>query len=166
MTDGNHREIVRWLQERCVRARADLWLYADGKLGLRVGADGGDRVKPTAVLAPDGTFAGQGEYAGVAGVLMTVEVTSYDTDADADADTDAESESARLDLEGKPVAHAAAGIPLHLLIDRDARAVTVYSDPAPGGYRSVDTAAFGGKLVLPDPVGIELDTEILKEYVP
>ncbi|SER50058.1 Putative restriction endonuclease [Streptomyces qinglanensis] len=49
----------------------------------------------------------QGEWADPAGVLMTVEVTSYDSDTD------------RRDRQEKPAAYAAAGIPVCLLVDRD-----------------------------------------------
>ncbi len=34
-----------------------------------------------------------------------------------------------------------------------------------GGYRDVHTAKVGEKVALPGPMGIELDTEILKNYV-
>ena len=52
------------------------------------------------------------------------------------------------------------------MIDRDACTVTLYGDPDPGvGYRSSRKEPFGAMLLLPDPVGIELDTEQLKQYV-
>ncbi|EMF52429.1 hypothetical protein SBD_5505 [Streptomyces bottropensis ATCC 25435] len=34
-----------------------------------------------------------------------------------------------------------------------------------GGYHDVHTAKFGEKVSLPGPIGMELDTEILKNYV-
>jgi hypothetical protein len=37
--------------------------------------------------------------------------------------------------------------------------------PDGGRYRDVHTARFGESVVIPDPVGIELDTETLKTYV-
>ncbi|MFE3139034.1 Uma2 family endonuclease [Streptomyces scopuliridis] len=153
VTDGDHSEIIRWLQQRCMRVRPDLWLYAGGELGLLVEAYRKGRAKPDAVLAPEKTFAGQGDWADPARVLMTVEVTSYDWDTD------------RRDRKEKPAAYAAAGIPLYLLIDRDHGTVTVHSDPAADGYGYLQVADFGKKVVLPDPVGIELDTEELKNYV-
>ncbi len=39
------------------------------------------------------------------------------------------------------------------------------TDRRVGGYRAVRLAAFGETVTLPDPVGIDLDTEILKTYV-
>ncbi|MEV6762223.1 hypothetical protein AB0N16_16595 [Streptomyces sp. NPDC051105] len=38
-------------------------------------------------------------------------------------------------------------------------------DQKVGGYRVVRAAKFGEKVLLPDPIGIELGTEILKNYV-
>lgn len=86
---------------------------------------------------------------------MVVEVTSYDSDTD------------RRDRHEKPAAYGQAGIPVYLLIDRDACTVTVHSRPdrRVGGYRDIRLTDFGETAVLPDPVGIELDTEILKNYV-
>ncbi|MYZ34472.1 MULTISPECIES: Uma2 family endonuclease [unclassified Streptomyces] len=153
MTDGDHSEIIRWLQERCMRVQTDLWLYAGGELGLQVEQYRKGRAKPDAVLAPKGTFAGQGDWACPERVLMTVEVTSYDSDTD------------RRDRKEKPAAYAAAGIPLYLLIDRGDCTITVHSVPMPDGYRYAQVMKFGARLALPDPVGIEFDTDELKDYV-
>ncbi|MBQ1098565.1 Uma2 family endonuclease [Streptomyces sp. b94] len=152
-TDGDHGTIVSWLVERCVRARPDLDLCP--AQGLRVDAYRQSRARPDAVLAPAAHFAGHGAWAEPDGVLMVVEVTSYDADTDR-----------RLRLE-KPAAYGESGIPLYLLIDRDSRTVTVRSSPdrQVGGYRDARVTKFGETLVLPDPVGIQLDTEILKSYV-
>lgn len=86
---------------------------------------------------------------------MTLEVTSYDSD------------TGRRDREEKPAAYAAAGIPVYLLIDRDTCVITVHSNPdqATGDYRDTRKTPFGERLVLPDPVGFELDTETLKNFV-
>ncbi|MGC9500610.1 Uma2 family endonuclease [Streptomyces sp. WG7] len=153
MTDGDHNTIVSWLAKRCMQARPDVDLY--GTQGLRVDAYRQSRARPDAVLAPEAHFAGHGEWADPAGALMVVEVTSYDSDTD------------RRSRHEKPAAYGQAGIPLYLLIDRDSGTVTVRSSPdrRVGGYRSIRVAKFGETVPLPDPVGIELDTEILKTYV-
>lgn len=154
MTDGNHSEVIRWLQECCLLAGTGLWLYGGGELGLRIEKYRKGRALPDAVLAPRGTFAGKGDWADTNGVIMTVEVTSYDADTH------------RRDREEKPFGYADAGIPYYLLIDRDDCSVTLYGDPAPGvGYRSTDKKPFGAKLLLPEPIGIALDTEELRRYV-
>ncbi|MEV0774905.1 Uma2 family endonuclease [Streptomyces sp. NPDC050433] len=154
MPDGDHTEILRWLQQRCMQVRTDVWLYGSDQ-GLQVEAYRKGRARPDGSMAPTGYFAGQGEWADPAGVLMTVEITSFDPDTD------------RRDRREKPRAYAGAGIPLFLLIDRDSCVVTVHSAPDPegGGYRDTHSVKFGEKLSLPDPVGIELDTEILKDFV-
>ncbi|MET8905114.1 MULTISPECIES: Uma2 family endonuclease [unclassified Streptomyces] len=153
MTDGDHNSIVSWLAKRCMQMRPDLDLYQTQ--GLRVDAYRQSRARPDAVLAPEAHFAGHGEWADPDGALLVVEVTSYDSDTD------------RRDRHEKPAAYGQAGIPVYLLIDRDACTVTVHSRPdrRVGGYRDIRLTDFGETLVLPDPVGIELDTEILKNYV-
>jgi Uma2 family endonuclease len=154
MPDGDHNEIVMWLQAVCMQHRPDLGLYGSDQ-GLRVEQYCKGRARPDGSLARRGTFAGQGEWASPEGVLMTVEVTSYDGDTD------------KRDREEKPLAYGAAGIPVHLLIDREAGTVTVFSAPDPEGtgYRDRHTVAFGMMLALPPPVGFDLETDILKNYV-
>ncbi|WP_256640688.1 Uma2 family endonuclease [Streptomyces murinus] len=148
LADGNHAEIIRWLQE-CMRPCAELWLYSGVGIGVCEG-----RALPDAVLAPRGTFVGKENWADTADVVMTVEVTSYDADTH------------RRDREEKPLGYADAGIPYYLLIDRDDCSVTLYGDPVQGiGYRSAEKKPFGAKFSLPEPLGIEIDTEDLKQYV-
>ncbi|MES4905994.1 MULTISPECIES: Uma2 family endonuclease [unclassified Streptomyces] len=152
--DGDHDEIVKWLQKRCMQHRPDLWLYA-GERGLKVETYRKGRARPDGVLAPDGRFAGDGEWSDPDGVLMTVEVTSHDGDTD------------RRDRIEKPAGYAAAGIPVYLLVDRDACEVIVHTNPDPesGRYRDIHQAGFGEQVTLPEPVGITLDTDVLKNYV-
>ncbi|MEV7343132.1 hypothetical protein [Streptomyces sp. NPDC093544] len=56
------------------------------------------------------------------------------------------------------------GIAGYLLIDREAAAVTVYSDPEDGTYRSGTARPFGAAIELPDSVGFTLVTENLKDF--
>ncbi|MEU0411257.1 Uma2 family endonuclease [Streptomyces griseorubiginosus] len=152
VADGDHDTILVWLSKRCMQARPDLDLY-QGR-GLRVEKYRDGRTRPDAVLVPEEHFAGHGEWADPSGVLMVVEVTSYDADTD------------RRDRREKPVAYGAAGILFYLLIDRDSCTVMLYSDPDPEvGYRECRKVPFGDPLLLPEPLGIELDTEKLKQYV-
>lgn len=64
----------------------------------------------------------------------------------------------------KPDGYAAAGIPVHLLVDREACSVTVFTEPEQGTYSSATTRPFGAVVELPEPTGFALDTEKLKEY--
>ncbi|MEV7616709.1 Uma2 family endonuclease [Streptomyces sp. NPDC089799] len=151
MPDGDHDTIIEWLTRRCIQADQNWWLYAER--GLRVESYRKGNARPDGTLAPSGAFAGQGEWASPDDVLMVVEVTSYDSDTD------------QRDRQEKPVAYAQAEIPVYLLIDREVCEVTVYSEPEGGKYGRAETAAFGKTVTLPDPVGMELDTEPLKAWV-
>jgi Uma2 family endonuclease len=148
--DGDHAEIIRWIMQRCMQQRPDLWLYAEQ--GLRVETYRKGHARPDGALAPIDTSAGQGEWADPAGVLMAVEITSYDEDTDRCARTE------------KPVAYAQAGIPLYLLIDRDSCDVTAFSEPEGGKCGSRVTLAFGHSIDLPG-LGVTLETEAFKNYV-
>ncbi|MCX4963722.1 Uma2 family endonuclease [Streptomyces sp. NBC_00654] len=148
--DGNHAEIVKWLQRQCMQHRPELWLYPEQ--GLKVEAYRKGRARPDSALAPDDYFAGAGEWADPTGVLMAVEVTSHDSDTN------------RRDRVEKPDGYAAAGIPVYLLIDREACSVTVCTEPEKGTYRSSTTRPFGAVVELPEPVGFTLETEKLKDY--
>lgn len=148
--DGDHGAIVMWLLERCMRQRTDLRLYPEQ--GLKVGGYRKGRARPDGALVPEDHFVGQGEWADPDGVLMAFEVTSHDPDTD------------RRDRREKRDGYAAADIPVYLLIDRDECAVTVYSDPEGGRYRSRTSHAYGEVVQIPDPVGITLETEKLKDY--
>lgn len=71
----------------------------------------------------------------------------------------------RRDRVEKPAAYARAYIPVYLPVDREARAVTVFSEPEHGAYTSAVTLSCGCAVVLPDPVGVTLEAEELKAYV-
>ncbi|WP_372408591.1 Uma2 family endonuclease [Streptomyces luteireticuli] len=148
--DGDHREIIMWLQDACREQRPDVRLYAEA--GLKIEGYRKGRAITDAALAPRKHFAGHGEWSDPEGVLMVVEVTSDDTDTN------------RRDRMEKPSGYAAAGIPVYLLIDRDRAMVTVYSEPKDGEYLSILSRPYGESVQLPDPVGFTLDTEELKDF--
>ncbi|MFC8090340.1 Uma2 family endonuclease [Streptomyces sp. NPDC057301] len=151
VTNGNHGAITMWLIRQCMRARPELDL--NPLQGLKVEAYRQGRARPDGVLAPVDHFVGQGDWADPHGVLMAVEIASYDSDTH------------NRDRVEKPRAYAEAGIPVYLLIDRDNLTVLVHSDPdLEDGYRDIHVVRLGGKVTLPDPVGIDLDTEELKLY--
>lgn len=153
LTNGSHGEIAMWLAFHCKQARPELTLNVTGQ-GLKVEAYRGGRARPDAVLAPVGYFNTQGDWADADGVLMVVEITSYDSDTH------------KRDRVEKPQAYGQAGIPVYLLIDRDYHSVCVHSEPDPKiGYRDIHVVKFGSKVTLPDPVGIGIDTEQLKDHI-
>ncbi|MCF3964022.1 Uma2 family endonuclease [Streptomyces fuscigenes] len=147
-----HGRIIEWLTRICLQSRPKLWLCPEQ--GLKVQAYRRGRARPDGVLAESGALLGRGEWADPEGaVLMTLEVTSYDRDTNA------------RDRVEKPGAYAQAGIPVYLLIDRDACEVRVHSEPDGVRYESVRVVPFGKGVELPDPVGITLDTEPLTQWV-
>ncbi|MEU3407680.1 Uma2 family endonuclease [Streptomyces sp. NPDC006670] len=149
--DGDHGEIIMWLLEHCMRQRPDLRLYPEQ--GLRVETYGNGNARPDGALAPKGYFAGQGEWAGTDGVVMVVEVTSYDARTD------------QRDRQDKPRAYAEREIPVYLLIDRDNGSLVLHTEPVNGRYHT-QTFFFGDTVRIPAPVGITLDdTDILKNHV-
>ncbi|WP_323446312.1 Uma2 family endonuclease [Streptomyces yaizuensis] len=161
--DGDHGRIVQWLTRVCLRYRPELWL-STGQ-GLLVEAHRTGRARPDGTLAGAEAFAGAGEWADPAPVLMVLEITSYETGTDTGTGTGTDTDTDRRDRVEKPRAYAETDIPVHLLIDRDSREVTVHSSPDGVRYRSVLTVPFGKEVTLPDPVGITLDTEPLKSWV-
>ncbi|MET7514615.1 Uma2 family endonuclease [Streptomyces sp. NPDC005480] len=149
--DGDHARIIAWLSRLCIQANADWWLYPEQ--GLRVETYRKGNARPDGILVPIDAFVGQGEWSTTDGVLMVVEVTSRDADTD------------RRDRVEKPRAYAESEIPVYLLIDRDSCEVKVHSQPDGVRYEQVVTVPFGKTVALPDPVGIDLDTEPLKDWV-
>jgi Uma2 family endonuclease len=97
VTDGNHGAITMWLIRQCMRARPDLDL--NPLQGLKVEAYRKGRARPDGVLAPVDHFVGQGDWGEPEGVLMAIEITSYDSDTH------------RRDRVEKPRGCAEAGIP-------------------------------------------------------
>ncbi|CAL9442003.1 hypothetical protein GCM10010266_03710 [Streptomyces griseomycini] len=77
------------------------------------------------------------------GVAMVVEVTSSKPQADREA---------------KRRCYARGGIPLYLLVDREASSITLFSDPEKDEYREQCTRPFGKPITLPAPFGFNLDT--------
>ncbi|MCZ4512245.1 MULTISPECIES: Uma2 family endonuclease [unclassified Streptomyces] len=151
MADGNHREIIAWLQRLCMQHRPDLWLHAES--GLKTERYRKGRARADGVLVPVGGLKGQGEWSEAEAALLAVEVTSYDSDTH------------QRDRVEKPDGYAAAGIPVYLLIDRDDCSVTVFTDPEDGRYRRQVKESFGASVKIPAPVGFTLETEQLKEFV-
>ncbi|MCP3820759.1 Uma2 family endonuclease [Streptomyces sp. A3M-1-3] len=148
--DGDHGRIIQWLARICIQARPELWLHDQG---LRVLSYRTGHARPDGVLADGDAFVGDGEWADPGPALLVVEVTSYDSDTD------------RRDRVEKPRAYAETGIPVYLLIDRDSCEVTVYSEPDGVRYEQAHTVPFGKRVVLPEPLGLVLDTEPLKNWV-
>ncbi|WP_438311703.1 Uma2 family endonuclease [Streptomyces sp. HUAS TT3] len=150
MPDGDHGMIIQWLLRVCMQHRPELFLHNQG---IKVDRYRAGRAIPDGVLAPSQAFVGQGDWCDPDPVLMVVEVTSWDSDTD------------RRDRREKPRAYAEAGIPVYLLIDRAKCEMSVHSEPSGPRYENVRTVPFGKEIELPDPVGITLQTDPLKDWV-
>ncbi|MFJ3798430.1 Uma2 family endonuclease [Streptomyces sp. NPDC090088] len=151
LPDGNHSEIYMWLLEQCMRLRPDLRLHPER--GLKTEAYRKGRARADGVLVPKGSLKGLGEWSETSGVLMAVEITSFDSDTN------------QRDRVEKPDGYAAAGIPVYLLVDRDDCSVVVFNQPEDGRYRHEERLPFGAAVKLPEPVNINLETEPLKDFV-
>lgn len=151
VADGDHGRILQWLIRMFIMLRPELFLSMEQ--GLKVEQYRKGRARPDGALADADAFVGQGEWADPEPVLMVVEVTSRDRDTE------------QRDRREKPVAYAATGIPVYLLIDREFGEITVFSHPVDSRYQRRVTVAIGDHVELPDPVGVALDTEPLKAWV-
>ncbi|MFE0193496.1 Uma2 family endonuclease [Streptomyces sp. NPDC058989] len=151
MPDADHALIIEWLTRICIQSRPELWLYQD--VGIKAQSYRRGRARPDGTLVRSGAIGGQGDWVNPDPVLMVVEVTSHDSDTH------------QRDRVEKPRAYAETGIPIYLLIDRDNCQVSVYTEPDGASYENVKTVPYGKKIHLPDPVGITLDTEPLKDWV-
>ncbi|MGE7387105.1 Uma2 family endonuclease [Streptomyces sp. NPDC004126] len=151
MPDGDHQMIIQWLTRICLQHRPELWLHAGQCIKAQEYRTG--RAIPDGVLAPSQAFVGQGDWVEPEPILMAVEVTSWDSD------------TVRRDHVEKPRAYAETGIPVYLLIDRAKCEISVYSQPNGRRYESIHIVPYGMEIALPDPVGITLQTEVLKDWV-
>lgn len=145
--DGDHEDYIGLIVNQVIRrSRTDMQF--SGNKGLKLRSGGGC---PKNHLVPDGTFApmelrlyrGADSWMPCDGVAMVMEVTSSKPQAD---------------REVKRRCYARAGIPLHLLVDRDTAQVTVFSEPKEDDYREHCARPFGKPIALPEPFAFDLDT--------
>jgi Uma2 family endonuclease len=141
--DGDHEDAVARFA-RAVARQAVQELYVSGGRGL-ITPHG--RFIPDATVAPVGAFRDQWPWSAPTGVVLVLEVTSTHP---------------QKDREAKRLGYASAGIPHYLLIDRDERQATLFTDPADGDYTAHVQVSFGKPLELPAPFSFALDTEPLR----
>ncbi|MFD8610899.1 Uma2 family endonuclease [Streptomyces sp. NPDC059631] len=145
--DGEHEHfIIRLAKQVIRRSRTDMDFSGNKGLELRCAA-----ACPKDHVIPDGTFApahldlyrDADPWMPSDDVAMVLEVTST---------------KPRRDRKAKRHGYARAGIPLYLLVDRDASSVTLFSAPEHEDYRQLCTVPFGKPLALPEPFAFELET--------
>ncbi|GAA2270437.1 MULTISPECIES: Uma2 family endonuclease [Kitasatospora] len=140
--DGGHETAIGRIVRQVFRLCADDIDFAPGK-GLIV---------PDGRYIPDGTFTeadamlGQESWSKPEGVLMVMEVTSSRPGKDREA---------------KRKGYAAAGIPLYLLVDRQANRIVLHSAPRRGDYTTTTGVPVGDPLPLPKPFDFDLATDRL-----
>ncbi|TPQ18954.1 Uma2 family endonuclease [Streptomyces sporangiiformans] len=144
---GAHEHVLsRMVAQVYRRSRTDMQF--SGNKGLKLKSGG---VDPENHAIPDATFVTKGLrlFRGAApwmpccGVAMVVEVTASHP---------------RVEREAKRRCYARGGIPLYLLIDRDASSVTLFNDPEKDDYRQRCRKPFGKPLTIPEPFAFDLDT--------
>ncbi|MFJ9430593.1 Uma2 family endonuclease [Streptomyces sp. NPDC101490] len=143
--NGEHEEIVTEVVEQVIARRADRELRNFTGIGLSLpGTTDAVRVIPDLVIAPKGSFDDQQEWHAPGPVLLVAEVTSSST--------------ASRDRVQKIRAYARAGIPLYLLVDREAGEAVVCAEPQGDDYTHKHVHKLGTVVPLPAPLGFDLDT--------
>ncbi|MFF2778714.1 Uma2 family endonuclease [Streptomyces sp. NPDC058052] len=142
---GPHEKIVTELVEQVIARRTDKELRNSTGIGLHLpGGNGTLRVIPDLVVAPRDSFDAPREWHAPDPVLLVAEVASPST--------------ASRDRVLKIRAYARAGIPVYLLIDREADEVVVCSEPVGDDYTHKSLHKLGAEVPLPAPLGFSLDT--------
>ncbi|MEU7700624.1 Uma2 family endonuclease [Streptomyces sp. NPDC039028] len=141
--NGEHEEIVSELNGQVRDHDKGVGRYTGIGLSLP-GTTDAVRVIPDLVIAPKGSFDDQQEWHAPDPVLLVAEVTSSST--------------ARRDRVQKIRAYARGGIPLYLLIDREAGEAVVCSEPSGDDYGHKSVHKLGTVVALPHPLGFDLDT--------
>ncbi|GEK00614.1 Uma2 family endonuclease [Streptomyces sp. NPDC003388] len=145
--DGDHEDYIGLIVSQVIRrSRSDMQF--SGNKGLKLKSGGSC---PKDHVIPDGTFApaalrlyrGADSWMPCDGVAMVLEVTSS---------------KPRIDREAKRRCYARGGIPLYLLVDREASSVTLFGEPEKDDYRQHCTLPFGKSLTLPEPFAFDLET--------
>ncbi|MFI5806523.1 Uma2 family endonuclease [Streptomyces sp. NPDC051561] len=143
--NGEHEEMVSGVAEQVILRREDRVLRPYTGIGLNVpGASKTGKVVPDLVVAPKGSFDDELEFHDPAPVLLVAEVTS--------------SATAGNDRVKKLRGYARAGIPVYLLIDREAGKALLCTEPAGDGFVNKVPYSMPGKVPLPEPLGFDLDT--------
>ncbi|MEU9730157.1 Uma2 family endonuclease [Streptomyces sp. NPDC048002] len=150
--DGDHEHCISRIARQVIK-KSGTDMDFSGNKGLKLGkAEGfpGDRVIPDGAFAPAQLelYRGADRWMPSAGVAMVLEVTSTWPSPSPSPDRE----------EAKRRAYARGGIPLYLLVDRDAAAVTLFSSPEGDDYRQLLTLPFGKPVPLPAPFAFDLET--------
>ncbi|MFE7456254.1 Uma2 family endonuclease [Streptomyces sp. NPDC057554] len=117
-------------------------------LGVALPGQGGIYV-PDLVVMPRSAVSGPGYHVPAAEARLVVEITSR--------------ANANHDRVSKVNGYAKAGVELFLLLDpwhSGRPTATLYGEPEGGTYRVLETVEYGGKISLPEPFALDLDTGV------
>ncbi|GAA3374702.1 Uma2 family endonuclease [Streptomyces sannanensis] len=142
---NSHNHIADLIQRRLYSVIPEDWgIYQT--LGVAVPSKDGLYI-PDLVVAPRAVLSEPGNFIPAAAAELVVEITSK--------------ANGNHDRIQKVAGYAQAGVPLYLLIDpwhSGRPTATLLAEPADGTYRILSSVEYGGKLTLPDPFDLELDT--------
>jgi Uma2 family endonuclease len=144
-----HEMACQWLYEQVRSACAEKGWFPSRGAEIEL-PPARDRIEPDlAILTDIGKLPMLENVIPVSHVLMVAEVISPS--------------GVREDRMVKPRSCAAADIPFYLLVDRftDPMTVTLHATPAKDGYVKTHSVPVGGKLRLPEPFSLILDTSTL-----
>ncbi|MFD3941755.1 Uma2 family endonuclease [Streptomyces sp. NPDC058579] len=143
--DGRHASIVAELRDQVFARRGYRYLSCYGRIGLELpGPSGTDHVVPDLTVAPRGSYRDELVWHAPDPVLLVAEVTSAST--------------VSRDRGQKVHGYADAGIPVYLVIDREADEAVIHAEPRADGYAVRAVHRLGTVVALPEPLGFELDT--------
>ncbi|MEU6166375.1 Uma2 family endonuclease [Streptomyces tanashiensis] len=143
VNDGQHAVMVTELRDQLTDPDRQVSCYSG--IGLRLpGGPVYGRAVPDLTVARMRSFRNELVWQDPAPVVLVSEVTSAHT--------------AHRDRVQKIRAYARAGIPLYLLIDREAGEAVVCSEPAGEDYAHTSIHKLGTVVPLPHPLGFDLDT--------
>ncbi|MFE9012680.1 Uma2 family endonuclease [Streptomyces cyaneofuscatus] len=117
-------------------------------LGVQLPGRGGIYI-PDLVVVERAVLSGPGNRVPAAEARLVVEITSR--------------ANANHDRVSKVNGYAKAGVELFLLLDpwhSGRPTATLYGEPEGGTYRVLETVEYGGKISLPEPFGLDLDTGV------
>ncbi|MFF0263735.1 Uma2 family endonuclease [Streptomyces microflavus] len=118
------------------------------RLGVALPGRGGIYI-PDLVVLPRAAASGPGNTVPAAEARLVVEITSR--------------ANANHDRVSKVNGYAKAGVELFLLLDpwhSGRPTATLYGEPEGGTYRVLEAVEYGGKITLPEPFALDLDTGV------
>ncbi|MGY3201394.1 Uma2 family endonuclease [Streptomyces sp. TE5632] len=147
LPDGSHAHCLSLIASQ-MYTRSRTAMDFSGNKGLKLS---GAAACPQDHVIPDGTLApterrlhrGADPWMPGEGVALVVEVTWTKPE---------------IDRATKPRCYARGGIPLYLLVDREAASITLFSTPEGDTYCEQSTRPLGKPLPLPAPFAFDLDT--------